>query len=266
MKLTWETVAGVLLPFLKMALILGIGHFVIVYAVKIIKKALDKGKLDKSFKAFLIKTLRITMYVFVILSALSAIGISTTGILAALSAAAVAIAVGLKDSLANVAGGILLLISPRFQTGDFIEAGSDSGKVISVDLLHTTIKTVDNKQISIPNGVLINSHIINYSSEPQRRVDITFPIPYETDAKKAVEIIKRTVSAHPQVMNEPDEPFVKVNSYGDSAVNIITRVWCASENYWTVYFDLTQEVRDALEAEGIFFPYNQLDINIKQGK
>lgn len=262
MNIDFEKILKLALPFVKMLLILIIGHFLIVYLLKLTKKGLNRSSLDDSLKKFLLKTLNILMHLFVILSALNTIGISTTGLLAALSAAAVAVAVGLKDSLGNVAGGILLLISPRFSTGDYIETESNSGTVVSVDLLHTTIKTFDNRQISIPNGILINSNITNYSKEPIRRVDITFPIPYEVDVKKAEEIIVKTILTHPLVLKEPAEPLAKVSSYGDSAVNIVTKSWCDNKDYWTVYYDLTEQVREALEKEGISFPYNKLDVHI----
>lgn len=262
-NIDWLTMLTLLNPLIKMALILLIGHFIIVFIMKITEKALSKTHLDKSFTVFIEKTLNIIMHILIILSALNSIGISTTGILAAMSAAGVAVAVSLKDSLSNVAGGILLLISPRFSTGDFIEAGGSSGTVLSVDLLHTTVRTADNKHVSIPNGVLINSHITNYSREATRRIDLTFSISFESDPEQAVKIIRETICSHPLVINEPAEPFVRVNSYGESAVNIITRTWCNSCDYGTVYHDITEQVRQRLEENNISFPYNQLDVHLK---
>lgn len=255
----WEYAA----PFVKMTLILIIGHFLIVYLQKIVDRSLKKSKLDPSLIGFTHKAVSIVLHLLVIISALTAIGVSTTGLIATFSAIAVGVSVALKDSLSNVAGGILLLFSPRFSTGDYISAGGDEGNVISVDLLHTTILTLDSKQISIPNGVLINSHIINYSRENKRRVDITFPISYEADVKAAKQLAMEILKTHPLTLREPDEPFVRVQSYGDSAVNLLTRVWCKTEDYWSVYFDLIESIREIFEANGICIPYNQLDIHIK---
>ena len=262
-EFNWIKLFSGAVPLIKMILILIIGHVVIAFIMKIIKRALSKTKLDKSFTTFIAKSFKIIMNILVILSALNSIGISTTGILAAMSAAAVAVAVSLKDSLSNVAGGILLLIAPRFSTGDYIETSGDSGTVLSVDLLHTTIRTPDNRQISIPNGALVNSHITNYSRENTRRVDMTFCISYESDADLAVKIIKKTIASHPAIIDEPAEPMVRVHSYGDSSVKIIARGWCKSSDYWDVYFDLTEQARRALEENNIYFPYNQLDVHIK---
>ena len=259
----WGAIVSVLVPILKTVLIVLIGHFVAAYIVKLVKRGLDKSKLDSFLTAFLAKSVNIALHILIILSALNSLGISTTGIIAAFSAGVVAIGLALKDSLSNVAGGILLLVSPRFSAGDFIEAGGNSGTVVSVDLLHTTVKTPDNKQISIPNGILVNSQITNYSKEQKRRVDITIPIPYETDAEFAKKIISGVVSKHTMVLSEPDLPLVRVASYGDSAVNIAVRCWCDNGNYWSVYFDLMEQIRASLEDKEISMPYNQLDVYIK---
>ena len=249
-------------PFTKMMAILLIGHLIIVYIMKLIKKAFNKSKLDASLIKYCLKAISFILHMFVILAALDAIGVSTGSIIAATSAAVVAVGVALKDSLSNVAGGLWLLFSPRFQTGDYIHAGGDEGVVTSVELMHTTLLSADSKQISIPNGVLINSHIINYTNENKRRVDITFPIPYEADVKKAKKLTYDTICKHEKVLKEPDAPFVRVSGYGESCVNLITKTWCKTEDYWTVYYDIMENVREAYEANGITMPYNKLDVNI----
>ena len=259
---TWENLWSMLKPIIKMGFIFIIGHLIVRYVMRIIRRALDRSNMDGSLASFLIKTINIVLHILVILSALNTVGVSTNGVLAALSAAAVAVAVALKDSLGNVAGGILLLVSPRFLSGDYIEAGGDEGTVIQVDLLHTTVRTIDNKQISIPNGVLINSHITNYTREEKRRVDITFPVPYEVDIEKAKQIILSAISKHSLVLNEPEKPMARVIKYNDSSVDVITRSWCNTPDYWTVYFDLTEQVRSELEKNGISIPYNRYDVHI----
>lgn len=262
--LTLTTLWAVVAPFVKMAAILLIGHYLIVYLLRIADSGFKKANLDPSLSKFLHKAIDIVLHIFVILSALSAIGVSTTGLLAAMSAAAVAVGVALKDSLSNVAGGILLLIAPRFSTGDYIEAGGDGGVVLNVDLLHTLIRTADNRQVSIPNGVLVNSHITNYSREKHRRIELKFPIPYEADVEEAKRIALETIESHPLVLREPDVPFARVGGYQESSVTLTSRCWCATENYWTVYFDLMEQVRAELQAGGIRMPFNQLDIHIKE--
>lgn len=262
----WGEVLNFLFPFLKMAGILLVGYFLIRLVKKILTRAFQKSKLDASLVKYTIKAVTIALYVFVILAALDALGVSTGSVVAALSAGAVAVGIALKDSLSNVAGGLWLLFSPRFSTGDYIAAGGDEGTVVEVELLHTTLRTADAKIVSIPNGVLINSHIVNYTQNNQRRVDLEFPIPYEANVKLAKEIAYDTLAKHPLILMETAEPFVRVRSYGDSAVNLIARVWCKNEDYWTVYFDLVEDVREAFSQNGIQIPYNQLDVHIKNDK
>lgn len=262
--MTFEKIWEMAAPFVKMALILIVGHFLIIFLQKLLNKAFVKAKWDRSLIHFLDKTVSIIAHGLVIVSALSAIGVSTTGLIAAFSAVAVGVAMSLKDSLGNIAGGILLLMSPRFSTGDYIAAGGDEGTVTNIDLLHTTVLTLDNKQVSIPNGVLINSHIINYSREEKRRVDITFPISYESDLKTAQKTAAEVIRKHPLTLTEEQEPFVRVSGYADSAVNLLIRVWCKTENYWDVYYDLTEQIRAAFDQNGVTIPYNRLEVQIRE--
>lgn len=260
---TWATVWAVCKPIVKMAAIVLVGHLLIKYAMKIVAKAFAKSKLDPSLVKYCIKAATIALYIFLLLAALDAIGISTASIVASMTAAVVAVGVALKDSLSNVAGGVWLLFSPRFATGDYIAAGGDEGSVVAVELMHTTLQTPDGKTVSIPNGALLNSHIVNYSQEQKRRVEILFPIPYEVDVEVAKKLAYDTIAGHPLVVTEPDGVFVRVRSYGDSAVNLLTRAWCKNEDYWTVYFDLLEQVRAVFEENNISIPYNQLEIRVK---
>ncbi len=260
---TFADIGVLMTPILKVLFILLVGCIAIKLVIKIVDKAFMKTSLDPSLIKFVIKAAKILMWIFVALAALDAVGITTTGIVAAMSAAAVGVAVALKDSLNNVAGGIILLFAPRFATGDYIEAGGNEGTVLSVDLLHTTVRTADNKQISIPNGVLINSHIINYSHEQSRRVDITFTISYDADVEAAKKAALDVINAHPLVINEPSEPFVRIGGYSDSAVELVTKSWTKNEDYWTVYYDLMEQIREAFDAHGVEMPFNQLDVHIK---
>lgn len=260
---SWEKLKVYTDPMLKAFLIFIIGYIIVKCITRIFKRALYKTSIDKSLVKFIVKTVKIILYILVIMSSLSSIGVSTSGVLAALSAAAVGVAVALKDSLSNVAGGILLLISPRFTTGDYIEVLPDSGTVISVDLLHTTIRTPDNKQVSIPNGVLINSHITNYTRETTRRLDLTIPVSYDADIEKAKTVIKSVIESHELSLNEPDEPIVRVLNYNDSSVDITARVWVNTKDFWNLRFDIVEQARAALNKEGISIPYNQLDVHIK---
>ena len=259
----YEKIMKMSLPVLKMLAILVVGHFAVVYLLKFVRRAIEKSKIDTSLGHFFAKAINIILHIFILLSALSAIGISTSGIIAAFSAAAVAVSLALKDSLGNVAGGILLLLSPRFVTGDYIAAGGKEGTVLGVDLLHTKIRTLDGKLVNIPNGVLINEYIVNYSAEEKRRVDLRFPISYHADVNKAKSVALEVMENNAMILSEPDKPFARIESYGDSAVNLLVRAWCKTSDYWSVHFDLNEQIREKLEENGIEIPFNQLDVHIK---
>lgn len=260
-KINWDTVLKIAIPFGKALLIFIIGHFIIIGLLRLPKRALKKTKIDPSLINLLIKTLNIVFHIIILLSALNTIGISTTGLLAALSAVAVGVALALKDSLGNIAGGILLLISPRFATGDYIGVGDDEGYVVSIDLLHTTIRTYNNRHITFSNGTLINSTVTNYTWEGVRRVDISFPISYNADVEQAKQTALEVMQAHPLAVT--DRKFTaRVRSYGDSAVILDLLLWCKCEDYWTVYYDTMEQVRVAFDEKDIEIPYNQLDVHL----
>lgn len=229
--------------------------------VKLLRKGLSKTSLDVSLVNFLLKTIHIVILIVVLLAALSNLGISTTGLVAAFSAAAIAVSLALKDSLGNIAGGILMLLTQPFSTGHYIETDGVSGTVLKIDLIHTTLKTPDNRQIVIPNGQLVNKTIIDYSKESTRRMDLQFGISYDNDPEKAKAIIMECVKAHKLSLQDP-EPFCRVTEHSDSAVIITMRVWVKSENYWTLHFDLLEQIKCEFDKNGITIPYNQLDIHV----
>ena len=260
--------AGGLISFgftlLKAALILIIGHYAAVFIGKLLSKSFKRIKMDVSLERFFLKVVNITLHIIVLLSALTALGISTAGLLAALSGAVVAVALALKDSLGSIAGGIIILITKRFETGDYIEINGDEGTVVQVDLMHTTLRTLDNRHIVIPKAVAVNRRIIDYSSEDTRRLDIVFGISYGDNAEKAKQIILDTVEKHKMTLNEPEVPFARVTGFGDSAVDITLRVWCKRENYWQLKFDLLEQIKEEFDKNGISIPYNQLDVHINE--
>ncbi|MBR7071842.1 MAG: mechanosensitive ion channel family protein [Clostridia bacterium] len=253
------------LPFIKAALILLLGHYAIVLLLKIAQRALSKTKLDQSLIRFLLKTINISAHVLILLPALNETGISTTGFLAALSAAAIGIALALKDSLSNIAGGILLLLSPRFATGDYIGVDDNEGYVSSIELMHTTIRTYNNRHITFANAALLNSTVTNYTWEGIRRIDLYFPVSYQADITLAEKTAKEVMRNHPLVLPEDQKPLIaRVFEYRDSAVILHLLPWCKCEDYWTVYYDILEQVRLALGEKGIEIPFNQLDVHLDQ--
>lgn len=238
------------------------GHFIIKLLISMLDRSFQRVKLDASLSNFLRRALSITLRIILILSALTTLGISTTGLLAALSASAVAVALALKDSLGNLAGGILILLSRPFSTGDYIESLGLSGNVKCIDMIHTTLITPDNRQIVIPNGQMVNQTVINYSKEEYRRMDLKFSINCKDDPELAKKIIIDTVNSHNLTMQTPEEPFARVETYGDNSIDIAVRTWCKKEDYWTLHYDLIEQIRDALDNDGITVSKRLFDVRI----
>ena len=189
-------------------------------------------------------------------------GISTSGLLAALSAAAVAVALALKDSLSSIAGGIILLLTRRFQTGDYVCINGESGNVVQIDMMHTVLKTLDNRHVVIPNSIVVNSQVVDYSSEETRRLDLTFSVSYDNDTEAVKRVITDTVLADSAVSCDP-APFVGITEYAASSVDFTAQVWCKTSDYLSLSFRLREEMRAAFDENGISIPYNQLDVHIK---
>lgn len=251
------------LALLKALLIFVGGHYIIRLVIRIMEKAFLKLDMDIFLQKFLSKTVNIVLHIIVILSAVTALGISIAGLLAALSAAAVAVALALKDSLSSIAGGIILLITKRFKTGDFIEIGGEKGTVVQIDMMHTVLKTIDNRRVMIPNSIAANSQIVDYTSEAMRRLDLVFSVSYTDDAEKAKTVIIETALKNPKVIKDaPEPPFARVTAYSASSVDITMQMWCKTADYLPLKYDLLEQIRKALEENGMTILFNQLDVHL----
>lgn len=249
-------------PLLVAAVVFVIGLILLIVFSKLIEKTLQKTKLDISLQKFFVKTFNIVGIVILLICALSTAGISTTGLIAGFSAAGAAVALALKDSLANIAGGIVLLITHPFVTGDYIEIGEYAGNVKQIDIIQTTLTTVDNKTIVIPNGLLSSDEVVNYTKEPLRRVDLTVPISYDNDVELAKKSVLKAAKREERILNEPDLPFVRVKEYSDSCVNLIVKVWCKTEDYWDVHYNMIELIRECFKQDGIEIPYQRIDVHV----
>ncbi len=249
-------------PIIIAAIVMAVSLIVLSVVTRIMKKALRKTKLDVSLQSFFVKTTYIIGFVLMLICALSTAGISTTGLIAGFSAAGAAVALALKDSLANIAGGIVLLITHPFVTGDYIELGDKEGKVQQIDILQTTLLTPDNKTVVIPNGLLSSDNVINYTKQEVRRVDIDLSISYDSDVEAAKAAALKAAKAEPMVLSEPEKPFARVYGYSDSGVTLRVRVWCKTDNYWDVYYNMTESIRLYLKEENVEMPYQRIDVNM----
>ena len=219
-----------------------IGLFAIKLLGKGITKAMDRANLEISLKKFLLSVVRILLKLLLFISVVSMLGVEMTSFIAVLGAAGLAVGLALQGSLANFAGGVLLLLFKPVKVGDFVEAQGYMGTVNAIQVFNTILKTPDNKTIFIPNGVLSNGSITNFTTEGTRRVDFTFGIGYGDDLKKAKDILKNLINADSRILKDP-EPLVDVSELGDNSVNFTVRVWAKSSDYWGIYFDMQENVK-----------------------
>ena len=244
-------------------LILLIGLWVIKIIVKGAGKAMEKANTDVSLRKFLLSLVSISLKALLIISVASMVGIATTSFVAVIGAAGLAVGLALQGSLANFAGGVLILIFKPFKAGDVIEAQGFTAKVEEIQIFNTILKTPDNKTIIIPNGNLSNNNIVNYSTEPRRRVDMTFGIGYDDDIAKAKNVLAQLLKDDARVLADP-EPMIAVSELADSSVNLIVRAWVQAADYWGLYFDMQENVKIAFEKNQLSIPYPQQDLHIFQ--
>lgn len=242
-------------------LVLITGLFIIKNLTRLIEKVFNKRKVDPTLSPFLLSIINWSMKVLLLISVASMIGVETTSFVALIGAAGLAVGLALQGSLANFAGGVLILIFRPFVKGDFIQAQSHEGYVQRIDLFSTIITTLDNKKVIIPNGPLAGGNIINYTSQPLRRVDLSIGISYKNDPRKAVSVLLKMCQSHPLVVQDPP-PFVGVWSYADSSININIRAWTKTETYWDVYYQLNEQIKYTLDESQIEIPFPQRDISI----
>lgn len=228
---------------------------------KIIEKALGRSRVSPTLSSFFRPIIRITLYVVVAIIALSTAGVPTATLLTAFGAVGLAVSLAVKDSLSNMAGGILLLASKPFVVGDAVEVNGATGVVQKISILYTQINTFDNREIFIPNGQISADQIINISAEKNRRLDLVFSIAYSDDPELAKKVIRELVNAHEFALKEP-EPVIRVCELGENAVKIACNVWVEGSNLLALKFDLLEQVKAAFDQRGITFPFPQLDVHL----
>ncbi|RSK39807.1 MULTISPECIES: mechanosensitive ion channel family protein [Mangrovimonas] len=231
-----------------------IGSWIIKKLLGTTKKIMDKRDFDESLEKFLINLLGWALKILLILAILAKLGVETTSFAAILAAAGLAVGMALQGSLSNFAGGVLIMIFKPIKIGDLIEAQGEIGVVKEIEIFTTKLTGLSNKEIIIPNGALSNGNIVNYTTEGTRRVDLVFGVGYDSDIKKTKEVLMNVLTSHPKVLKDP-APAVTVLELADSSVNFATRPWCKTEDYWDVYFDVTENAKEALDAAGIEIPY-----------
>lgn len=241
-----------------------VGSWIIKKLLAGTKAVMKKRDFDESLQKFLLNLLGWVFKILLALAILAKLGVETTSFAAILAAAGLAVGMALQGSLSNFAGGVLIMIFKPIKIGDLIEAQGEIGVVKEIEIFTTKLTGLSNKEIIIPNGALSNGNIVNYSTEGTRRVDLVFGVSYDADIKQTKDVIMNVLTSHPKVLQDP-VPAVTVLELADSSVNFATRPWCKTEDYWAVYFDVTENVKIELDKAGIEIPYpHQVEIQ-KQG-
>ena len=242
-------------------LIFIIGRMIAKLITRAFRKAINRDSIDDTLEDFLGNMLYAILMVAVILAALDSLGVNITSLLAIVGAAGLAIGLALKDSLGNFAAGVMIIIFRPFTKGDFVEIAGVSGKVDEVRIFNTVLTTPDNKQITLPNGLITSDPITNYSARDVRRVDLVIGVGYDDDLKQARDVITRVVTAHDKVLDDPAFN-IFVSELADSSVNFNVRPWCKTDDYWAVYGDLLEQIKVELDAAGLNIPYPQTDVHL----
>lgn len=244
-------------------LVLIIGWIIINAAVKFLRNMMRKREVDESLIPFLASMFNVALKVMLLISVAQMVGIQATSFVAVIGAAGLAIGLALQGSLANFAGGVLILLFRPYKVGDVIEAQGVIAAVHAIQIFNTILKTYDNKTIIIPNGALSNDKIINYSTEETRVVEWVFGIGYPDDIDKAKEVIKDVIFTDDRVL-EKDDPFINVAELGDNSVNIKVRARVKGSDYWGLFFMGMEGVKKAFDKNDINIPYPQRDVHVYQ--
>lgn len=249
-----------------LSLIMAIVIFIVgKWVAKLLTKAtigiLKRASFEDTLVNFLARIVKTVLILFVVVAALTQLGVQTTSLVALIGAAGLAVGLALKDSLQNFASGVMLIMFRPFKAGDYIEAAGTAGTVESIAIFSTLLKTPDNKEVTIPNGNIYGGTITNYSAKPTRRVDMMFGIGYDDDIKKAKDIMLKILQDDERVLKDP-EPLVAVKELADSSVNFVVRPWVNAADYWSVFYDTHEQIKLAFDEQGISIPYPQMDVHL----
>ena len=247
-----------------------IGKWLIRKVNSIVSKLMRKKHVEASLQTFLESIVNVSLWLLLVIAVISVLGVETSSFVALFTGAGMAIGMAMSGTLGNFAGGVMILLFKPYRVGDFISAQGYDGFVKEIQIFNTILVTTDNQTIIIPNGSLSTGSLKNFSTQKYRRVDLSYSFAYGTDYEVVREAIEKIQKACPQIIQEPiaGEPVIGpwqgLASLGDSGVTIATRSWCASADYWTVAGYMNHEVYQQLRNSGFMFPFNKLDVTVKQ--
>jgi small conductance mechanosensitive channel len=250
-----------LLPVVILAVI---GILAIRILMKLVNGALEKSKLEKAAHSLIKSLVQVVLYLLLGLMIAAKLGIDVTGIIALASVLTLAISLAVQDVLANVFGGLTLLYTQPFHSGDYVEIGATGGTVNEIGLSYTKLTTPDNKEISIPNKSVVAAEIVNYTTTGKRRVDFVVTASYDAPVQTVLASLRQAAQVPTRL--EENEPFVAVSNYGDHAIEYILRVWSATDDYWTTKFAINEKIKEIFDANGVEMTYPHLNVHFDKGE
>ena len=245
--------------------VLIIGIIVIKVVVSVMRKVLTRTKVEEVARNFILAILKFILWLILVLILLSVIGVKVTGIVTALSAAILAVGMALQSNIANIANGIVIVVTKMFKKGDYIIVGDKEGSIIEINFLFTTLFTPDNKKITIPNSTIVNSAVVNAGANAKRRVNFTFPVAYESDVELVKKIVIDVMTSNGKVYLDPP-PFCKLKEFGASSIDFFANCWCDSADYWDVYYYVIENVFNEFKRHGVSIPFAQVEVRTLTGE
>lgn len=258
-----DTAVAKIIDIIIALIIWKLSKYLIKWILKIATKALEKAGFDVGVIKFISSFIKAGIYAVVLLIILDILGFQTASLIAVFGSAALALSMSLQGSLSNMAGGILILLFKPFVVGDYIVSGSCEGTVVSIDILYTKLRMIDNKMVMMPNGALANSNIINVGAGGVRRLDIAVGIGYGSDVTKAKAVLRQIIEDYPLVLKDKGIDVI-VKSLDESCVTLETRCWVNQDAYWDTRFIFLERFKQEFDKNGIEIPFNQLDVHVKQ--
>ncbi len=249
------------LDIIRILAVIVVGYILVAIILKIAKRIINRSHIKGLAGNFVFNIIKVVVFFVYIIAIMSILGIDTSSLVAVLAASSLAISLALQSTMTNFASGMLLVGNKPFKEGDYIEGAGVAGTVLEITLSSTKLQTPDNKIVTIPNAKLAENNIINYSTMQKRRVDLTFGVAYGTEVELVQKVLVETLDAHSLVLHD-EEYNVRLKEHGSSALLFNCRCWVKNEDYWTVYFDLNEQVLDNFIKAGIEIPYNKLDVNV----
>ena len=262
----WEKISGFLttagVDLLRGLGVLAVGLFLVHWILKLLDRYEKRLNMEATMKGFIKNLVRVILYILVVLTTVSVMGVPMTSIVTLLASAGVAVSLAMQGVLSNLIGGFILILFKPIRAGEYIRVGDNEGTVQSIGTFYTELATPDNRHINLPNSSLTNTAIVNYTREGTRRLDLTFPVSYESDMDRVYEVLNKVIAEEKRLLPDP-APVVNLNKCGDSSMDFFLRVWVSADNYWPVYFSLLENGKRALDKAGITIPYPQMDVHMK---